>query len=94
VKVASDAGRADLPKRRRPHLRASKGAESAPHVELAPEREAVIDEGIEIFSRRYSRTIGPEEARQMIQRLTAFFDLLAEWEQRAQRGQVEGERAA
>jgi len=49
---------------------------------------------VALFGRRYCRVVGREETRQMIERLTAFFDLLAEWEHRAQAGAVEGEVAA
>jgi hypothetical protein len=92
VRVASDAVRAKVAKRR-PPLHAQ-GAESAPQDESVPEREALLDEAIALFGSRYHRTISREEARQMIERLTAFFDLLAEWEHRAQAGAVEGEVAA
>ena len=75
-------------------LRAHQGSESAPSPEGHPEREALIDEGIALLSRRYGRAVGSEEARRMIERLTAFFDLLSEWQDRAQAGPGEGEVAA
>jgi len=93
MKVVGDPGRAKSAKLS-PSPRAAQGAESAPHAEPAPDREALIDEGIGLFSSNYGRAVGREEARQMIGRLTAFFDLLAEWQDRAQGGTVEGEVAA
>ena len=90
--IASDVGPAERSKRR-PHLRA-RGAESAPQEEPPQEREALLDQAVALFGRRYGRAVSREEARQMIERLTAFFDLLAEWEQRAQGGPAEGEVAA
>jgi hypothetical protein len=59
-----------------------------------PEHEALIDEAIALFGPRYQRAITREEARQMMERLTAFFSLLASWDRR-QRGElVENDRAA
>lgn len=59
-----------------------------------PEREALIDDAIALFGPRYRRVISREEARQMTERLTAFFSLLADWDRR-QRGElVENDRAA
>jgi hypothetical protein len=93
VKVAGDPSQAKLAKRR-PRLRAAQGAESVPYPESAPEREALIDEGIALLGPRYGRAVGREEARQMIERLTAFFNILAEWQDRAQAGPGEGDVAA
>ena len=47
-----------------------------------PEHEALIDEAVALFSRRYGRTFSREEARQAMERLTAFFELLHEWRSR------------
>ena len=93
MNVVGGRARAKLAKRR-PSLRPAQGAESAPHVAPAAEREALIDEAVALFGPRYGRTIDREEARQMIERLTAFFGLLAEWEFRAQHEPVEGQVAA
>ena len=92
MRVASGEVRVKVAKRR-PPLRAQ-GAESAPQDEPALEREALLDEAVTLFGRRYGRAVSREEARQMIERLTAFFELLAEWKDRAQAGPVEGEVAA
>jgi hypothetical protein len=92
MRTASAAVRAKVAERRPPLP--AQGAESGPQDEPAREREALIDEVTEIFGRSYGRVVGREEARQMIERLTAFFDLLNEWEQRAHTGPVEGEVAA
>jgi hypothetical protein len=93
VRVASGEVRAKVAKGR-PPLHAE-GAESAPQDELAPVREALIDEAIALFGPRYARTLDREEARQMIERLTKFFELLAERRHRAQKdGPDEGEVAA
>jgi len=46
------------------------------------EREPLIDEAIALFSSRYERAITREEARQILERLTAFFGLLAAWDRR------------
>ena len=92
MNVAGGRARAKLAKRRPPlHAR---GAESAPQDEPAPEREALLNEAVRLFGRGYGRAVSREEARQMLERLTTFFDLLAEWEQRAQGGSVEGGIAA
>ena len=45
-----------------------------------PDHEALIDEAVALFSRYYERPISKEEARQMTERLTAFFKLLIEWD--------------
>lgn len=90
MKVARDPSQAKVAKR----LRVPQGSKSAPRPERHPESEALIDEAIALFGARYGRTIGRDEARQMIERLTAFFDLLAEWDQRLQARPVEGEVAA
>ena len=91
MKVAGDPGPAKATNRR---LRARQGSESAPSPEPQRQRDALIDEAIALFGPRYGRAIGREEARQMIERLTAFFELLAEWEHRVQAGRVEGDVAA
>jgi hypothetical protein len=94
MKVDGDpAGRASLATCW-PPLHGAQGPESAPQIERHPESEALIDEAIALFGARYGRRVGRDEARQMIERLTAFFDLLAEWQSRAQDGPVEGEVAA
>lgn len=49
-----------------------------------PEHEALIDESVALFSRYYGRPISKEEARQMTERLTAFFKLLMEWDNRTE----------
>jgi hypothetical protein len=92
MNVAGGRARAK-PAKRRPPLDAQ-GAQSAPQNEPVPERGALIDEAVALFGPRYGRTIDREEARQMIERLTAFFGLLAEWEFRAQHESVEGQVAA
>jgi len=88
LKGAGDPSPATATNRR---LRAAQGSESAPSCS---EPEVLLDEAIALFGSRYRRTISREEARQMVVRLTAFFDLLAEWQSRAQDGPVEGEVAA
>jgi hypothetical protein len=65
-----------------------------PHSPAAdPEREALIDEAIDLFGPRHGRAITREEARQMMERLTAFFSLLASWD-RSRRGELVGEDRA
>ena len=59
-----------------------------------PEREALIDDAIALFGPRYQRAISREEARQMMERLTAFFSLLASWDRRRRGGLEENDRAA
>ena len=49
-----------------------------------PEHEALIDEWVALFSRKSGRTVSREEAREMSDRLVAFFELLIEWHNRAQ----------
>jgi hypothetical protein len=61
--------------------RRNKGS-SARTFDSDPEREALIEEAIGLFSPRYGRAITREEARQMLERLTAFFGLLATWDRR------------
>jgi len=45
-----------------------------------PEHEALVDEAVALFSRRYGRPLTREEASQAADRLTAFFNLLAVWQ--------------
>jgi hypothetical protein len=52
--------------------RRNKGS-SARTIDSGPEREALIEEAIGLFSPRYGRAITRVEARQMLERLTAFF---------------------
>jgi hypothetical protein len=93
MKVVGDPG-AIKPAKRQPQPRAAQRAGSAPHAEPAQDGDALIDEGITLFASHYGRAVGRDEARQMIERLTAFFDLLAEWQDRVQDGPGEGEVAA
>jgi len=44
----------------------------------------LIDEWVALFSRKYGRPVSREEAREMTDRLVAFFELLIEWQNRAQ----------
>ena len=44
-----------------------------------PEREALVDEAMALFSRRYGRSFTREEAGQAMDRLVAFFALLHDW---------------
>jgi hypothetical protein len=60
--------------------RRNKGSPSASTFDSDPEREALIEEAIGLFSPRYGRAITREEARQLVERLTAFFGLLATWD--------------
>ncbi len=46
------------------------------------EREALVDEAVALFSRHYGRPLTRAEAGQAMDRLTAFFSLLAVWERR------------
>ena len=46
---------------------------------LSAEREELIQETIALFEHRYGRPISSEEARQIMVRLTSFFQLLVEW---------------
>lgn len=65
-----------------------------PYSASDPEREALIDDAIALFGPRYQRAISREEARQMMERLTAFFSLLASWDRRQRAELVENDRAA
>ena len=58
------------------------------------EREALIDEAIALFSSRYGRALTREEARQILERLTAFFGLLATWNRRKYSAPIEFDHAA
>ena len=71
------------------------GLSAQPHSPAAdPDHEALIDDAIALFSPRYGRAISREEARQMMERLTAFFSLLASWDRRQRGEPVENDRAA
>ena len=59
------------------------GSRAQPLFGSNPEHEALIDEAAASFSRYYARPISKEEARQMTERLTEFFKLLIEWDNRA-----------
>lgn len=50
------------------------------------EREALVSEAIALFSSRYGRAIRNEEARQMVERLTAVFSLLVKWDRTKREG--------
>ena len=71
-----------------------RGSDSAPFVEPDPDREALIDDAIALFGARYRRQVGREEARQLTVRLTAFFDVLAEWDRGVREPSFEGDVAA
>ncbi len=80
-----------------------RGPESSPCEKQSPgqgssaqplaDRAALIEETSALFSPRYGRTLNQEEARQILVRLTAFFELLLEWEQR-ERLAKDNQRAA
>jgi hypothetical protein len=83
--MASRAGRYSC---RVSRLRNRKGPDSGPPLHGSssqrllgsdPEHEALIDEWVALFSRKYGRTVSREEARQMTERLAALFKLLMEW---------------
>ncbi len=74
-------------------LHSVEGSESDPQDEHHSAREGLIDEAITLFGPRSGRPLGREEARHLIERLTAFFSLLAEWD-RVERGEVDREIAA
>jgi hypothetical protein len=59
-----------------------------------PEHEALVGEAVALFSRRYGRELTKEEARQTMDRLTAFFNLLAAWESHKRSELAEENRAA
>ena len=59
-----------------------------------PEREALVDEAIALFGPKYGRTLSRDEAGRMMDRLTAFFDLLVEWERQKRKELNERDRAA
>ena len=60
---------------------------------LPADRPALIEETIALFNPRYGRTLNQEEARQILARLTGFFQLLLEWDRREHLAE-EGNRAA
>ena len=67
--------------------RSEEGSNAEPLASASDtEREALIDEAIALFSSRYGRAISAEEARQMVERLTAFFSLLVEWDRTKREG--------
>jgi len=57
----------------------SLGSSARPLFGSTSEHEALIDEAVALFSRESERTISREEARQMTERLVAYFELLMEW---------------
>jgi len=57
-----------------------------PAADSDSEREALISEAIALFSARYGRAVSAEESRQMVERLTAFFGLLLEWDRTKREG--------
>ena len=57
----------------------SQGSSARPVFGSDPRHEALIDEAVALFSRRYGRMFSREEARQAMDRLTTFFELLDEW---------------
>lgn len=75
-----------LPNRERPDSgpsRAEQGSSAQPLPAASdPEHEALIDEAVALFSRHYGRTFSRDQARQTMERLTAFFDLLNDWHSR------------
>lgn len=76
-----------LPPRDEPEFDPSpidQGSSAQPLFGSNPEHEALIDEAVALFSRYYERPISKEQARQMTERLTAFFKLLIEWDNRAE----------
>ncbi len=44
-----------------------------------PKREALIDEAVALFGAKYGRPVSRDDAARMMDRLTAFFSILAEW---------------
>jgi hypothetical protein len=76
----------------RTHVR---GSSAQPLLSTSnPEHEALVDEAVALFSRRYGRALTREEASQATDRLTAFFNLLAVWERRKRPELAEDNRAA
>lgn len=57
-------------------------------------REALIDDAIRIFGKRYECDLSREEAGRMLDRLTAFFGILADWDGRGREQLPAPERAA
>ena len=55
-----------------------------PHLAFSLERDALVDEAVSLFSRRYGRPFSREEAGQAMDRLVAFFALLYEWKRRGE----------
>jgi hypothetical protein len=58
------------------------------------DREGLVDEAVALFSRRYGRPVTRLEAGQAMDRLTAFFTLLAVWESQNRSELAEDNRAA
>jgi hypothetical protein len=76
----------------RPHVR---GPSAKPLLStFDPEHEALVDEAVALFSRRYGRALTRQEASQATDRLTAFFNLLAVWVSQQRSELAEDNRAA
>lgn len=76
----------------RAHIRGSSAQPLLPTSN--PEHETLVGEAIALFSRRYGRELTKEEASQAMDRLTAFFNLLAVWESQKRSELAEENRAA
>ena len=67
------------------HSRQGSGVKRlTPHLAFSPERDALMDEAVSLFSRRYGRSFSREEAGQAMDRLVGFFALLYEWKRRGE----------
>ena len=71
----------------------AKGPESGPPLKESssqplfgsdPDHEALIDEWVALFNRKYGRTVSRREAREMSDRMVALFKLLSDWDNRAE----------
>ena len=72
-------------------VRLREGSDSDPHaIDQQVAEDELVDEAVQLFSSRYGRPVGREEARAMTRRLTAFFGILAEWRRERDRGDLRG----
>lgn len=61
-----------------------KGSSAGPTAsDFVAGREELIEAAIALFGPRYRHEISRDEAGRMVDRLTAFFGLLADWDRRA-----------
>lgn len=65
-------------------LREGSDSDPGPNDQQVAE-DKLVDHAVQLFSSRYGRPVGREEARAMTRRLTAFFSILSEWQSHRER---------